>query len=125
MSKIFALYLEKADECLTDAVTLLENQRFSAAVSRSYYAMFYAAQAALYKENIDAYTHTGVNIQFQKAFIKTGRFPLSFGKTFSKIADQRLKSDYEIGFKATHNEAQHTFDEAKEFVSTIRNFITM
>ena len=125
MSELFALYLEKADECLTDAATLLENQRFSAAVSRSYYAMFYAAQAALYKENIDAYTHTGVNIQFQKTFIKTGRFPVSLGKTFSKIADQRLKSDYEIGFKAKFDDAQHTFNEAKEFVNAIRDYLTL
>jgi uncharacterized protein (UPF0332 family) len=122
MNETFNLYLEKANECLADAEALLKNYRYSATVSRRYYAMFYAAQAALYSENIEAFTRTGVNVQFQKVFIKSGRFAVSFGKAFSKIADQRLKSDYEIGFRASGEDALHTFNEAKEFVKAIRGY---
>jgi uncharacterized protein (UPF0332 family) len=86
--------------------------------------MFHAAQAALLSEKIEAYTHQGVNVQFQKTFIKTGKFPILTGKTFSKILDQRLKSDYEIGFKASQSDAEHTFQEATGFVSAIRDFLT-
>jgi len=85
--------------------------------------MFHAAQAALLSEEIEAYTHSGVNVQFQKTFIKTGKFPVIFGKTFSKILDQRLKSDYEIGFKASPDDAKHTFEEASGFVTSIREFL--
>ncbi len=63
-------------------------------------------------------------MQFQKSFIKTGKFPVLFGKTFSKILDQRLKSDYEIGFKASPSDAEHTFQEASSFVSAIQDFLT-
>jgi uncharacterized protein (UPF0332 family) len=86
--------------------------------------LFHAAQAALLSEKIEAYTHMGVNVQFQKAFVKTGKFPVLFGKTFSKILDQRLKSDYEIGFKASATDASHTFQEAKEFVTKIQDFLS-
>jgi len=123
MNENVTVFLDKALECLADATALLEKSRYTASVSRSYYAMFHAAQAALLSEEIDAYTHTGVNVQFQKTFIKTGKFPVIFGKTFSKILDQRLKSDYEIGFKASPDDARHTFKEASDFVTSIRNFL--
>ena len=123
MNENVTVFLDKAFECLADANALLEKSRYTASVSRSYYAMFHAAQAALLSEEIDAYTHTGVNVQFQKTFIKTGKFPVIFGKTFSKILDQWLKSDYEIGFKASPDDAKHTFEEASGFVTSIQNFL--
>jgi uncharacterized protein (UPF0332 family) len=125
MNENVTVFLDKAFECLADATALLEKSRYTASVSRSYYAMFHAAQAALLSEEIEAYTHTGVNVQFQKTFIKTGKFPVSFGKTFSKILDQRLKSDYEIGFKASPDDAKHTFEEASGFVTSIRDFLIL
>lgn len=123
MNENVTVFLDKAFECLADATALLEKSRYTASVSRSYYAMFHAAQAALLSEEIETYTHTGVNVQFQKTFIKTGKFPVLFGKTFSKILDQRLKSDYEIGFKASPDDAKHTFEEASGFVTSIRHFL--
>ncbi len=123
MNENVTVFLDKAFECLEDANALLEKSRYTASVSRSYYAMFHAAQAALLSEEIETYTHTGVNVQFQKTFVKTGKFPVLFGKTFSKILDQRLKSDYEIGFKASPDDAKHTFEEASEFVTSIRSFL--
>ena len=123
MNENVVVFLDKAFECLADATALLEKNRYTATLSRSYYAMFHAAQAALISQEIEAYTHTGVNVQFQKTFVKTGKFPLAFGKTFSKILDQRLKSDYEIGFKASPDDAKHTLDEATIFVTTIRDYL--
>jgi uncharacterized protein (UPF0332 family) len=70
MNEDVSIFLQKAFECLADAQALLEKERFTATVSRSYYAMFHAAQAALLLEKIEAYTHMGVNVQFQKSFIE-------------------------------------------------------
>jgi uncharacterized protein (UPF0332 family) len=116
MSENAKVFLEKAFECLADAEALIEKNRYTAVVSRNYYAMFHAAQAALLSEAIEAHTHAGVNVQFQKAFVKTRMFPVSIGKTFSKILGQRLKSDYEIGFKALAEDAKHPFQKASGFV---------
>jgi len=124
MNENAAIFLDKAIECLTNSSVLLDKSRYTASVSRSYYAMSHAAQAALLSEDIETYTHTGVNVQFQKAFVKTGKFPVEFGKTFSKILDQRLKSDYEIGFKASADDANHTFTEASNFVAEIQLYLS-
>ncbi len=56
MNENVSVFLEKAFECLADAQALLEKERFTATVSRSYYAMFHAAQAALFSEKSEAYT---------------------------------------------------------------------
>jgi uncharacterized protein (UPF0332 family) len=47
MNENVTIFLDKAFECLADATALLEKSRYTASVSRSYYAMFHAAQAAL------------------------------------------------------------------------------
>jgi len=123
MNENVAVFLNKAFDCLEDAGALIEKERNTAAVSRCYYAMFHAAQAALLSENIESFTHAGVNVQFQKTFIKTKRFPETLGKSFSKILNQRMKSDYEIGFKASSDEAKRTFEEASLFVTSVHSCI--
>lgn len=117
------IYLSKAEEDILDAEILFEKGRYTTVVSRSYYAMFHGAQALLLSKLIETYTHSGVNIQFHKLFIKTGIFSLELGKSFTKILDTRIKSDYEIGFKASKDVAETSLREAREFLSTIRAYL--
>jgi len=84
MNENIATYLEKADDDILDVQALLEKGRYTSAVSRSYYAMFHAVQAVLLSRQIEAYTHSGVSIQFQKAFIKTDIFSIELGKTLAR-----------------------------------------
>jgi uncharacterized protein (UPF0332 family) len=109
------LYLQKSTECITDALALFDASRHTAAVSRSYYAMFHAAQAALLFVGVEAFTHQGVNVQFNKHFIKSGIFEKGVGKMYSRILDKRLKSDYEIGFNATGERSQSYFKRSQRF----------
>lgn len=117
------LTLAVAKDCLYDAKALLDIGRYRASVSRSYYAIFHAAKAALISMNVEAYTHQGVNIQFGKIFIKSGIFDKSLIRTFSKMLDTRLKADYEIGFKASQGDAQDAFSEAELFYSKIADYL--
>ena len=82
-----SLTINKAKECLDDANAMLEKDRSNAAVSRSYYAMFHSAQAVLLSENIIAFTHQGVNVQFNKHFIKEGKFDKQLTTAYNKILD--------------------------------------
>lgn len=56
--------LKKADEALKEAQLLLENNFNDAAISRLYYAAFYAISALVINLNLNPKTHQGV-----KAFL--------------------------------------------------------
>ncbi len=51
--------LERADKALLVAQTLLEKCLLADAISRAYYAMFYAAQAVLFMKSLSAKSHSG------------------------------------------------------------------
>lgn len=110
---------EKAKECLTDAEFLLSGNRWHATVSRAYYAMFHAAQALLLANDIVAHTHKGVSIHFNKHFVKTKLFNHQLGRKFDKIREERERSDYEIGFRASKELAHDTVNDAKLFITQI------
>lgn len=124
MNEETKLTLNEANECLKDARIMAERQRWKAAVSRAYYAMFHAAKAALLYINESAFTHQGVNIQFSKHFVRAGIFDKSLVKTFSKMLDARQKADYEIGFKANESDAKYAISEAENFYNEIENYLS-
>jgi len=54
------LHLQRANDCIKDAEVLLNAHRPSAAVGRTYYAMFHAATAALLERDIKRHSHQGL-----------------------------------------------------------------
>jgi len=64
-------YFEMADETLQEAILMKQNLHFRAAVSRAYYASYYAVQAVLTSINISAKTHQGTLTMFSKHFPAT------------------------------------------------------
>lgn len=44
---------------------------------------------------------------------------------YSRILDKRLKSDYEIGFNATGEEAKVILNEARDFLEVITSYINL
>lgn len=123
MSEFVEKLLVEASELLTDAEVLFKAERWNAVVSRSYYAMFHAARAALLHKNIETYTHQGVNTQFARYYIKTNIFDKNLSYAFSKMLEMRMISDYEIGFKANRQDAIYALSEAKRFVATITTYL--
>jgi len=89
------LHLERADDCIKDAELLLSAHRISAAVGRSYYAMFHAATAALLNRDIKRHSHQGLISAFGQFFVKTGQVEPRFHKYITEIFDLRQESDYQ------------------------------
>lgn len=67
--------MKKAHRSLRSARNLLEDGDHDFAMSRAYYAMFYAATAALLSQNIMRAKHAGVIAAFGQQFVKSGRLP--------------------------------------------------
>lgn len=85
--------LERADESLGAARALLEAEFFDDATSRAYYAVFYAATAALLSRDVRFKKHVGVIDGINRNFIKTGRLSKDHGRDLSWLFDLRLVGD--------------------------------
>lgn len=108
-------YIQKAHDCLSDSLYLLEGKRFEASCNRSYYAIFDMIQAGLAFQNATAKTHTGAHTKFRELFIKSGIFPDSFSL--------RQNGDYDNDYNVSLEEATRSFEEAALFVRTITDYL--
>ena len=72
--------LTRAKKALLAAKTLLEKDLFADCVSRAYYAVLYAAKAALALSEVEADSHSGVRSMFGLHLVKTGKIEREFAK---------------------------------------------
>ncbi len=112
-------YLTSAKKRLKEAELLMNAESFDASISRSYYAILDAANAALVTNNLFPKSHTGVIDLFSLHFIKTGLIDTKYIRWFKQIKKDREDADYKHEKKFTRQDADETYTEAVEFVKMI------
>lgn len=116
-------YLEKSKKKLEVATKLLTDGFYDDAISRAYYAVFHAAQAALLVEGVKTETHKGVVMLFGLLLVKTGRIDKKYGRLLANLKDDRETGDYEVMSWMDEGDAQNAITEAEEFIRVIERFI--
>ncbi len=118
MSQIQTL-IEKARRYLRSAELLIQDGDYDSAVSRSYYAMFYSAEAVLLKKKMAFTSHKAVISAFGRYFVKTGIFDKRMGRDLNIIFGERQLGDYESNFSISEDNARHALGSARGFVDQI------
>ena len=144
------LYLERSENewRLANAIfNLSENEKFkiqldanpddtfySAAISHSYYAIFYAAKAILLTKNIDTKSpmvHKRTFEEIQRNFVDTGELDIKLLQIYKKMivkADELLglfsQEKWKRGHFTYHTIAQANIKPAKESISNAKKFLT-
>jgi uncharacterized protein (UPF0332 family) len=113
------LLLDNAHESLNAAEVLLENGFYRDAMSRAYYAMFYAASALLRAKGIITKSHRGVIAKFGLEFVNAGTIEAYYAKALSLAETLRERADYDATFRPTKDEAEELVEDAKRFVERI------
>jgi uncharacterized protein (UPF0332 family) len=116
-------FIEKAEKFLTTAKHALDLDDYDSCVSRSYYAMFFLAEAVLLTKNLSASSHKGVISLFGEHFVKTGIFERSLGRDLGDAYDKRLVGDYGIGFILTEEETRDLLDTAQNFFQKLKSYL--
>lgn len=111
--------IERAKKYLKSTEILLKEGDYESSVSRTYYAMFYSAQAVLLTKNLSFSSHKGVISAFGEHFVKTGIFPKEMGRKLNRAFEKRQIGDYEYTFVISKTEAEEIFENGKEFVEEI------
>ena len=122
MTEIDSL-IKRARRYIKSAVLLLNDGDYESSVSRSYYAMFYAAQAALLTKELTFSSHKGVISAFGKHFIKTEIFPKEMGRELNRAFEKRQIGDYGYTFVVSDEEAEQILLYGKEFVDKITSWL--
>lgn len=116
--------LQKAAQSLKEARLLMENGMKDTAVSRLYYAAFYAINALLISNNFNPKTHSGTKTLFNKEFILTHKMDSRFSDFYSFLMAKRFEADYEDFVFVDESKIQSMFTETEEFISTIIDIIS-
>lgn len=115
--------LDKADRSLHAAERLLEGGEAEFAVSRAYYAMFYAAEALLNEKDLRFRKHGGVHGAFGEHFAKTGLLDAKYHRWLLEAFDKRVSGDYDVESLMTRDDARTTIEQAREFLQEARRCV--
>jgi uncharacterized protein (UPF0332 family) len=115
--------IKKAQRYLKSAQLLLGDKDFESSVSRTYYAMFYCAEAALLTKNLSFSSHKGVISAFGEHFIKTSVFPKEMGRELNRAFEKRQIGDYEYTSLISNEEAEEILDSGRQFIDAVENWL--
>lgn len=121
--KNIAAELARAEAALTSARILLAAGQLADAVSRAYYACFYAARALLLTEGVESKSHGGVDRLLQRDFVATGKLDAGLGRSFSALQKFRHDADYVAEFVFTAEAVASDLASAEKLVTTIRDLL--
>jgi uncharacterized protein (UPF0332 family)/predicted nucleotidyltransferase len=116
--------LQRARQALQSANTLLSTGDLNGAVNRAYYAMFYAAHAALAHRGVEAASskHGKVVGLFGQHLVKTRLLPRSLGASLNQMLELRQKADYG-GTGVSPVDAERGLSQAEAFIAAVERLI--
>jgi uncharacterized protein (UPF0332 family) len=116
VSEIASL-LARARKYLGSAELLIGAGDFESAVSRAYYAMFYATEALLLSRGLAFSSHKAVLSALGEHFIRADLLPKDFGRALNRAFAKRQLGDYEYTFVVSEGDARETLADARSFVA--------
>lgn len=115
--------LDKARRSLHAAERLLRDGDNDFAVSRAYYAMFYAAQALLLTRDVRRSKHSGVIAAFNEHFIQSEELPRQLFLRLRDGFEDRAEGDYGLTV-ISGEQARAGITAAREFLEEINRHLT-
>ena len=117
------LYLNRAHRELWAVQSILSQGFYAIAISRAYYAMFYAASALLASKNISRSRHSGVVSAFSEYFVKTGLLEAEYARMLAHAFNARLGSGYDVTSSVDKDSAEVVIQDARRFVDRIELYL--
>lgn len=117
--------LDRAQEALEAAQVCFERRLYASATSRAYYAMFWAAQAALAHVGIrrSEWSHPALQAAFVGELIRRRKsYPALLGQHLNRALQLRLDADYQVQ-GVSLQQVTRAVHWAQQFVATIREEI--
>lgn len=124
LSEQVVLMLDKADRSLRSASILTNEGSYEFAISRAYYAAFYAVEAALITKELMTSSHKSILVLFNREFIHAGLLPQALNTSLNILFKERQNADYSYLASYTREEGVHHIEQAALIVREIRQHLT-
>lgn len=118
--------LDSSKELYKDACKLFAAGSYKSANNRAYYSLEKAIKALLATEEVDAITHSGVLLQFNRIFIheKNTVFDISDYHTYANLEIIRSASDYDDFYIASQTETENVLADVERFNKKIYDYVS-
>ena len=117
------LYLDRARQDLRAVEINIQNDLYNVAISRAYYAMFYAATALLRSKGVERNKHSEIVAAFGEHFVKPGLFEAKVSRMLIRAFESRNDTDYDVRFVVDAELAKSRLQDAQEFVAQIETHL--
>ncbi|NOH03303.1 MAG: HEPN domain-containing protein [Chloroflexi bacterium] len=115
--------LDKAEQSIGAAESLLRDGYRDFAVGRVYYAMFYSAEALLAEKGLTFKKHIGVHRSFSEHYVKTGLFDQKYFYWLIAAFNSRMVGDYALRTEFEDEEVKEWISQAREFLTKTREYL--
>jgi uncharacterized protein (UPF0332 family) len=113
-------FMDQARDRLAIAREILSSGHLEGAVSAAYYAMLYAARAALSESDEHARTHRGTWHLFHQRYVTTNAFDQHLHALAQHAQDAREKGDYEA-ITPDRGDADTIVAGAADFIAAVEH----
>lgn len=96
---------------------------FDDAVSRAYYAVFHAMNAALISRGLSFSSHAQTIGVFNREFVKSGVFPKEYSQIIQDLFEDRQAGDYDVDTIIDEQTARESIDKAEIIISGIERYL--
>ncbi|OGQ47779.1 MAG: hypothetical protein A3H42_01780 [Deltaproteobacteria bacterium RIFCSPLOWO2_02_FULL_46_8] len=117
--EIILSYRKRAVDDIKAAEEMFASRFYLAAISRAYYAAFYAVTAALLAKDVKVQKHKQLGIEFRRHFIKTGTLSKKYSEILEELFQARQNADYDAIPEITETRVRELIEEAKDFVQAV------
>ena len=124
LRELVGLRMAQAAETLHEAHILIAEHASRGAVSRAYYAMFYAVLALLATKGLGSSKHSGTISLFDREFVKPGDLPKELSRALHMAFERRQQTDYGELIQFDEPAATRVIEEAEMFIQKIRDYLT-
>ena len=115
--------LQRSYKTMEEAALLEGQGYYNAAVNRLYYACYYATEALLLKNKIEAKSHAGVKAMLGLHFVSKGLIPVNIGKILSTLYEKRQSGDYDDFIYCDKEMTDDLTAQAKTYIDSLAQLL--
>jgi uncharacterized protein (UPF0332 family) len=115
--------IEKAHGTLVEAHDCAEDNHWTLAANRLYYAAYYASKALLIQDGIIAKSHEGVIGMIGQKFVVTGVISKEDAKLLARLQNMRKTGDYDDFIEWHQEEVEPLFEKVENYINKIKSIV--